>query len=269
MLKTHKLNLAYQGKHVVFDTSINFEAGKITCLIGPNGCGKSTLLRALAGLMPPHSGETRLSDRQLTAWPRKALARRLALLPQNPSAPDGISVQQLVSYGRYPHQGLLGHSSQADRDAIEWALTITAMSEFRHRAFSTLSGGERQRGWIALALAQQSDILLLDEPTTYLDIGHQMDVLHLLTMLNRKHHISIIMVLHDINQASQYADRILAMQAGRIIADGKPLEVISTQLLQALFGVGSELIMRKEGEHTYPYCFPLSPEKNNEDTAPK
>ena len=259
ILTTHNLTLCYQDNAVVCDTSIAFEQGKISCLIGPNGCGKSTVLRGLAGLMNPQSGQVRLDNRCLQQWPRKALARRLALLPQNPSAPDGISVQQLVNHGRYPHQGVLGPNNQADIDAVEWALQITAMSTLRHRLFNTLSGGERQRGWIALALAQQSDILLLDEPTTYLDMGHQLDILSLLANLNQTHQITIVMVLHDINQASQYADRILAMRGGRIIADGSPRDVISEQLINTLFGVQTELMMRSDGDRCYPYSLPLRP----------
>lgn len=256
-LSIHELKLAYREKLIITNTSLSFKRGEISCLIGPNGCGKSTLLQALGGLLLPQSGTVTLDNKPLKAWPRKALARRLTLLPQAPVAPDSLSVQQLVSHGRYPYQGLFGKTSQADIEAVELALQLTNMSALRYREFNTLSGGERQRGWIALALAQQSDILLLDEPTTYLDIGSQLEVLELLAKLHKQHQLTLVMVLHDINQASQYADRILAMQDGHIIADGKPLEVISETLLETLFGVSMERIIRKQDKKPYPYCLPL------------
>lgn len=267
-LNAHKLTLGYRNHTVVPAVSLALEAGTITCLTGPNGCGKSTLLRALSGLLVPLAGEVTLDNKNLRQWPGKVLARRLALLPQSPSAPENMSVQQLVSHGRYPYQGLFGQNSQADINAVEWALEITGMSALRHRAFETLSGGERQRGWIALALAQQSDILLLDEPTTYLDMGHQLEILDLLATLNRDYQLTLVMVLHDINQACQYSDRILAMQEGCIIADGAPLEVMSESLLQTLFGVKTELIIRYEGEKAYPYTLPVCSQSVNAFSEP-
>ncbi len=257
MLIAENLSLSYQNKAIISNISISLQPGKISCLIGPNGCGKSTLLRALAGLMKPQSGWVKLDDINLSDWPRRNLARRLALLPQNPSAPDGISVEQLVMHGRYPHQGVFRSYCKTDYDVVDWALLMTDMASLRQRTFNTLSGGERQRGWIALALAQQSPLLILDEPTTYLDIGHQIDILGLLSQLNREHGITIIMVLHDINQACQYADRILVMNEGSIVADDTPLKVVSEQLLARIFGVQTEIIIRQEGERSYPFSLPL------------
>ncbi|MBB1485780.1 ABC transporter ATP-binding protein [Oceanospirillum sediminis] len=246
-----------EASPVVSEVSLTLQEGEITCLIGPNGCGKSTLLKALAGLLPPASGQVFLDNRPLPHWSRKAMARRMTLLPQNPVAPDDLSVYQLVSHGRFAWQGLFGRMTQQDLDAVEQALHLTGMDQLRHRSFNTLSGGERQRGWIALALAQQADILLLDEPTTYLDIGHQLEVLELLAQLNREHQRTIVMVLHDINQASQYSDRILAMQQGRIIADDSPVNAITPEMMQQVFGIQVELMMRQQGDKTWPYGLPV------------
>ena len=246
-----------EASPVVPEVSLTLQEGEITCLIGPNGCGKSTLLKALAGLSPPASGQVFLDNRPLPHWSRKAMARRMTLLPQNPVAPDDLSVYQLVSHGRFAWQGLFGRMTQQDLDAVEQALHLTGMDQLRHRSFNTLSGGERQRGWIALALAQQADILLLDEPTTYLDIGHQLEVLELLAQLNREHQRTIVMVLHDINQASQYSDRILAMQQGRIIADDSPVNAITPEMMQQVFGIQVELMMRQQGDKTWPYGLPV------------
>lgn len=242
---------------MVPEVSLTLQEGEITCLIGPNGCGKSTLLKALAGLLPPASGQVFLDNRPLPHWSRKAMARRMTLLPQNPVAPDDLSVYQLVSHGRFAWQGLFGRMTQQDLEAVEQALHLTGMDQLRHRSFNTLSGGERQRGWIALALAQQADILLLDEPTTYLDIGHQLEVLELLAQLNREHQRTIVMVLHDINQASQYSDRILAMQQGRIIADDSPVNAITPEMMQQVFGIQVELMLRQQGDKTWPYGLPV------------
>lgn len=257
-LMAHQVALGYHKQALIPPTSLTIEKGQMTCIIGPNGCGKSTLLRALGGLLTPMSGRITLDDKALEQWPKKRLARRLSLLPQHPIAPEGISVKQLVSHGRYPHQGLLAQNSHKDIEIIEWALEATEMLELQDRTFSSLSGGEKQRGWIALALAQQSDILLLDEPTTYLDIGHQLDILDLLSSLHRQHHLTIVMVLHDINQASQYSDRVIALKDGNIIADGLPLDIISESLIENLFGIRSELIHRYYDGKKFLYSLPIS-----------
>ena len=256
-LSTQDLVLGYQNQRVIPAANIVIEEGDLVSLVGPNGCGKSTLLGGLGGLLKPISGQVSLAGQCLSKWQQKALARYIALLPQSPSAPDSISVAQLVRHGRYPHQGLLGLNSQDDVDAVEWALEMTGTIVLRDRNFSTLSGGEKQRVWIAMALAQQSKIILLDEPTTYLDVGHQLDVLNLLVELNQKHRLTVVMVLHDINHASQYSDRIIAMHNGKVIADGKPVDVVTERLLDELFAIEVELIQRREGHRCYPYCLPL------------
>ncbi len=255
-ISAKNVNLGYKDSIVVSNASITLRENEITCLIGPNGCGKSTLLRGLSGIIPPHSGVITLDNKDLTLWQRKALARRVAVLPQNPTAPDDISLFQLVSHGRYPYQGFFGRASKADFQAIEWALEVTRIAPLSHRVFNTLSGGERQLGWIALALAQQSDILVLDEQTTFLDMGHQYEVMDLLARLNQEHQLTILMVLHDINQASQYSHRILAMSEGKIIADGSPSNVISKPLISKMFGIQTEIIGRHQAGKPYPYCLP-------------
>ena len=256
-LSAQNLTLGYKENIIVESTSLTIKPGQITSLIGPNGSGKSTILKALGGILKPFEGEVILNEKCLSQWSQKKMAQHLALLPQHPIAPESISVQQLLSHGRYPYQGLFSQNSQQDLDVIEWALEATQMTTFRHREFNTLSGGERQRGWIALALVQQPNILLLDEPTTYLDIGHQMEVLELLTELNLQHKLTIVMVLHDINQASQYSHRLIAMQQGKLIADGQPLDILSSKLIARLFNIEAEIIYRQQNGYSYPFSLPV------------
>ncbi|EOD77544.1 ABC-type transporter, ATPase component [Grimontia indica] len=251
------LTLSYQSNTIVPDVSLAINHGEITCIVGANGCGKSTLLKALAGILKPSRGEVRLNETSLSRWSRKALAKELAFLPQDPIAPEGISVFQLVSHGRFAHQGLLGKVSEKDIEAVEMALKQTGMTAYRDRPFNSLSGGERQRGWIALCIAQQAKILILDEPTTYLDIGHQYEVLSLLKKINRQHKTTIIMVLHDINQASQFSDRIVTMQDGKVIADDSPINTINEEMMNRVFGVKVEMQMHRDGEKIYPVAIPL------------
>ncbi|MFN3987335.1 MAG: ABC transporter ATP-binding protein [Rhodocyclaceae bacterium] len=253
---TH-LRLAYGARSVVEVSDLHLEQGGITCLVGPNGCGKSTLLKALGGRLKPAAGRVCLDGKPLPTWAPKALARRLASLPQSPLAPDGISVRQLVSHGRYPHQGLFAGADADDLEIIEWAMAATHIDHLQHRSFDTLSGGERQRAWLAMTLVQQAAILLLDEPTTYLDMGHQAELLELLAGLQRRHGLTIVMVLHDLNQASQYADRLLAMRDGQIVADGPPRHVVDSRLTETLFGLRTERIWRDFGSRQIPYCLPL------------
>ncbi|ENO85788.1 ABC transporter ATP-binding protein [Thauera linaloolentis] len=256
-LHTTALELAHGGRTVACVPALRLQPGTTTCVIGPNGCGKSTLLRALGGLLRPSAGQVCLDGTPLAAWPAKALARRLASLPQAPSAPDGLSVRQLVGHGRYPHQGLLARRNAADEAQIDWALQATRIAHLQRRAFHTLSGGERQRAWLAMTLAQQADILLLDEPTTWLDMGHQAELLELLAALQHARGLTVVMVLHDINHASQYADRLLAMRDGRILADGAPADIVSAELTHTLFGVRTEQVFRDLQGRRIPFCLPL------------
>jgi|TARA_B110000240_G_C13443962_1_gene429466 ABC-type cobalamin/Fe3+-siderophores transport system ATPase subunit len=256
-LAARNITLGYKSKYIIESTNIKINTGEITTLIGGNGSGKSTLLKALSGILMPIEGDIYLDNKPLNKWPAKQLAQNLSLLPQHPIAPENITVEQLVSHGRYPYQGLLAPVSKEDKEAIKWAIDATNLSALKNRDFNSLSGGERQRGWIALALAQKAKYLLLDEPTTYLDIGHQLEVLDLLRKLNQDIGLTLIMVLHDVNQASQYSDRLLAMKNGKIIADDKPIKVLTTELLHSLFAIESEIILRHENFKTFPYSIPI------------
>ncbi|MGO1749308.1 MAG: ABC transporter ATP-binding protein [Marinobacter sp.] len=264
-LSAERLVLGYRGpassQTVIPELSLTLSRGAIHCLVGPNGCGKSTLLKALAGVLAPLSGQICLEGRALKQWGHRPLARRLALLPQNPEAPEDVTVYQLVAYGRFAHQGLFGRTTAADRAAVADALALTGMTGLQQREFQGLSGGERQRAWIALALAQQADYLLLDEPTTFLDIGHQLEVLALLRRLNRDQGLTVAMVLHDLNQASEYADRLLVMHQGRLQADGEPAEVLAPVLLRRVFGIEAELLMRQRDGYQYPQVMARLPRK--------
>jgi iron complex transport system ATP-binding protein len=256
-LSACQLTLGYQSNIIIHSVSLTLNAGEITCLVGANGCGKSTLLKALAGVLKPRQGTITLKGKPLRDWPKKAIAKEIAFLPQDPIAPDNISVYQLVSHGRFAYQGLLGKVTQKDVDAIETALKLTGMTKYKHRSFNHLSGGERQRGWLALCIAQQAKLLLLDEPTTYLDIGHQYEILTLLRELNQQQQLTIAMVLHDINQASQFSDRIVTLQDGNIIADDTPINAVNEKMMMNVFGIDVEMQTRRDGNKIYPLAIPL------------
>ena len=237
------LGLGYRHELVIEGLDVEIAPGAITAIVGPNGCGKSTLLRALARLMKPRSGAVHLDGQAIHSQPTKAVARVLGLLPQSPLAPEGIAVADLVSRGRSPHQGLFGSLSTADKAAIAEALEASDTAHLADRNVDELSGGQRQRVWIAMALAQQSDILLLDEPTTFLDVAHQVEVLDLLVDLNKQRGTTIVMVLHDLNLAARYADHLVAMKEGAIVAHGNPTEVVSAAMVKDVFGLDSTVIV--------------------------
>ncbi len=237
-----KLTLSYESRRVVRDLDVRIPAGKITVIVGPNACGKSTLLRALARLLPPQSGRVVLHGRDIRDYPTREVARMLGLLPQSPLAPPGICVADLVARGRFPHQTLLRQWSEQDERAVVEAMRQTQVDALADQLVDSLSGGQRQRVWLAMAIAQQTPILLLDEPTTFLDIAHQFDLLELCRHLNRDGGRTLVMVLHDLNQAARYADHIIAMKAGAILATGAPDEVITPQLIEAVFGLRSLVV---------------------------
>jgi iron complex transport system ATP-binding protein len=241
-LRADDVSLAYGDRHVVSGLSLAVPDGKVTVIVGPNACGKSTVLRALARLLAPTSGTVLLDGRSIAEQPSRAVARTLGLLPQSPLAPEGITVRDLVARGRHPHQSWWQQWSDADAAAVDDALRATEMLDLADRDMDELSGGQRQRGWIAMAVAQGTDLLLLDEPTTYLDIAHQLDVLELVARLNRRHGRTVVMVLHDLNLASRYADHIVAMRDGRIVVEGPPREVVTVQLLADVFGVEAGIV---------------------------
>ncbi|WP_168120889.1 ABC transporter ATP-binding protein [Paenibacillus sp. HB172176] len=232
----------YDHKTIVHGVSLTLPSNRISVIIGANACGKSTLLNTLARLIKPTSGQITLDGKQISQIPPKQLARVLGLLPQSPIVPEGISVADLVGRGRFPHQSLIGGWSKKDYEAVAEAMEIMKITELANQHIDELSGGQRQRVWIAMALAQQTDILFLDEPTTFLDITYQVEILDLLTDLNRKHGTTIVMVLHDINLSARYADYIFALRAGRLVAEGKPSEVITSSLIKDVFGMDCAVI---------------------------
>lgn len=231
------------GERTVLDTlNVDIKRGAVTSIVGPNGCGKSTLLRTMSRLLNPSKGEIVLDGKSIHDIPTRKLATQLGLLPQTPIAPDGIVVADLVGRGRTPHQGILGRWSQQDYDIVAEALETTGISDLAERSIDELSGGQRQRVWIAMALAQRTDTLLLDEPTTYLDVKHQLDVLDLLTELNRDRGTTIVMVLHDLNLAARYSNELVAVSGGKVFAHGHPRDVITKENVKSVFGIDSVII---------------------------
>ncbi|MCA0144018.1 ABC transporter ATP-binding protein [Blastococcus sp. LR1] len=237
------LALAYGERIVIEHLDLAVPAGRITAIVGANACGKSTLLRSMSRLLAPRAGTVLLDGRAVHRTPAKELARTLGLLPQSPIAPEGITVADLVGRGRHPHQGVFSRWSRDDDAAVAAALEATQTTTLADRAVDELSGGQRQRVWIAMALAQQTDLLLLDEPTTFLDVAHQVEVLDLLTDLNRTRGTTIVMVLHDLNLAARYADHLVALAGGRVHAAGEPTDVLTEDCIRAVFGLESRVIV--------------------------
>jgi iron complex transport system ATP-binding protein len=240
-LRADALTLAYDGRVVAEDLTVAIPPGRITVIVGANACGKSTLLRALARLLTPRSGAVHLDGRALRSIPTRQLARRLGILPQAPVAPDGLTVIDLVSRGRAPHQSVWRQWSGDDEEAVLGALRATSMLEHAQRPVDELSGGQRQRAWIAMAVAQGTPVLLLDEPTTFLDLAHQIDVLDLVVDLNRHEGRTVVMVLHDLNQACRYADHMIAMKSGAVVAQGAPAEIVTADLVADVFGLSCRI----------------------------
>ena len=236
------LDLRYDRDLVVQALSVTIPVGRITTIVGPNACGKSTLLRALARLLSPAGGRVLLGERDLARQRTRDVARRLTLLPQSPIAPDGITVSELVARGRYPYQSLFKPWSSEDSLAVATAMEATGVTEVAERPVNQLSGGQRQRVWVAMALAQDTPLLLLDEPTTYLDLAHQIEVLDLLKELNDDTGRTVVLVLHDLNLASRYSDHLVAMADGRIEAEGAPHEVITEEVVRRVFGLETRIV---------------------------
>lgn len=254
-LAARDLSLSYGGPLIVDGVRTEIPVAEITAVVGANGCGKSTLLRALARLLKPVGGAVLLDGRDIHEQPTKSVATRLGLLPQAPRAPEGVIVSDLVRRGRYPHQRFLDQWSASDEAAVNRALELTNMQDMADRVVDELSGGQRQRAWIAMALAQDTPLMLLDEPTTYLDIAHQVDVLDLLLELNEIENRTIVMVLHDLNQACRYASHLIAMADGGIAAHGPPSEVVRPELIEHVFGLPVEVIT--DPVSGTPLCLPL------------
>ncbi|MFI1970342.1 ABC transporter [Streptomyces cinnamoneus] len=241
-LAARDLTLAYEERTVVEGLDLDVPDGRVTVVVGPNACGKSTLLRALGRLLKPERGAVLLDGEQLARIPTRRIARSLGLLPQTPVAPEAVTVADLVSRGRQPHQRWWRQWSEEDERAVADAMARTDVAELADRPVDELSGGQRQRVWIAMALAQETDLLLLDEPTTYLDVSHQVEVLDLVRRLNHERGRTVVAVLHDLNQAARYADHLVAMKAGRVVAAGRPAEVVTADLVREVFGLESVVV---------------------------
>ncbi len=241
-LRAQGLTLGYDADDIVHDLDVAIPDGRITVIVGANACGKSTLLRGLARLLKPRRGSVLLDDRSVHEMRSVDVARVLGLLPQTPVAPDGITVADLVGRGRYPHQGWFRQWRAEDDAAVASALEATGTADLATRPLAELSGGQRQRVWIAMALAQETDLLLLDEPTTFLDINHQVELLDLLTDLNRDQGTTVVIVMHDLNLACRYADHVIAMKNGGIIAEGAPADVIDAAVVSEVFGLQCEVV---------------------------
>ncbi|QAY67898.1 ABC transporter ATP-binding protein [Paenibacillus protaetiae] len=255
-LTTSKLDIAYDDRLIVQDLNIAIPQGKITALVGSNGSGKSTILKTMARLMQPANGSVLLDGKSIHKQSTKEVAKQLAILPQNPTAPDGLTVSELVSYGRFPYQKGFGTVTKEDREVVKWAIEATGMSEFSDRPVDQLSGGQRQRAWIAMALAQETDILFLDEPTTFLDMAHQLEVLQLLQKLNEMNNRTIVMVVHDLNHASRYAHHMIAIKKGTVSGEGSPEEVMTHEILREVFNIEADII--PDPRTGVPLCLPYS-----------
>ncbi|MGD1904047.1 MAG: ABC transporter ATP-binding protein [Geitlerinemataceae cyanobacterium] len=254
-LTARNLTLAYEGNTIIESLDLAIPHGQIVTLVGPNGCGKSTLLRGMAKLLAPQTGAVYLDGDAIAELPAKTLAKRLGILPQSPPAPEGLTVRELVAQGRYPHQTWLQQWSREDEWQVERAIATTDLQEFANRPLDRLSGGQRQRAWIAMALAQNAQTLLLDEPTTYLDLAHQIEVLDLLYQLNHESDRTIVMVLHDLNLACRYSHQLIALRDGTVIAQGRPQEVVTEALVSEVFGLDSRII--PDPVTGTPLCVPI------------
>jgi iron complex transport system ATP-binding protein len=253
-LQTKSLTLSYGEQTIIDSLDLDIPKGEITVLLGANGCGKSTLLRSMARLLKPQEGSVLLDGEAIAKLPTKEVAKRMAILPQGPVAPEGLTVLQLVKQGRYPYQSWLKQWSEEDESSVRRALQATRMEEFAERQVDSLSGGQRQRAWIAMTLAQQTETILLDEPTTYLDMTHQVEILDLLFELNEREKRTVVMVLHDLNLACRYAHHIIGLRDQKIYCQGKPEDVVSCDMVQNVFGMVCQVT--KDPLFGTPLCIP-------------
>lgn len=251
-IQVEALDVAYEKNLIIENMNLSIPKGKITMIIGANGCGKSTLLKTVARIIKPKNGTIKINGKNIKEQAPKEIAKDMAVLPQSPKAPQGLLIRELVSYGRFPYQSAMGGMSEHDYEVVDWALEVTGMKEFANQSVDEVSGGQRQRAWIAMALAQETEILVLDEPTTYLDMSHQLEILKLLQKLNREQNRTIVMVLHELNNATKFADHIIGVKSGKVLFEGSPKSVITEENLQQLYGIKAKLAMDETG--TYPIC---------------
>ncbi|MFD0828151.1 ABC transporter ATP-binding protein [Neobacillus sp. M.A.Huq-85] len=264
-LYTNEITIGYGDRVIVKDLSVQIPDRKITTIIGSNGCGKSTLLKAISRIIPHQSGTVILDGKNISQENTKILAKKMAILPQTQESASGLTVGELVSYGRFPYQKGFGRLTKKDMEVIDWALEVTGTVDFKYRPVDALSGGQRQRVWIAMALAQETEIIFLDEPTTYLDMAHQLEVLELLQKLNQEQDRTIVMVLHDLNQAARFADYLIALKDGQVVKAGKSEEVLTSLVLRKVFNIDAEI--GKDPRTNKPMCITynlLKGEKKNE-----
>ncbi|ACK73811.1 ABC transporter related (plasmid) [Gloeothece citriformis PCC 7424] len=255
-LEAQNLTLTYEKTIIVRDLNLSIPTGKISILVGANGCGKSTLLRGLGNLLKPHSGTVYLDGKAITKLPNKWVAQKLGILPQNPLAPEGLTVRELIAQGRYPYQNWWQQWSVEDEKFVQKALATVNLIEFADRPLDTLSGGQRQRAWIGMVLAQNTDILLLDEPTTFLDLAHQIEVLDLLYELHHQKTLTIVMVLHDLNLACRYADHLIAIRNQQIYSQGHPQQIMTQTMVKDVFGLDCQIMI--DPIALTPMCIPLT-----------
>lgn len=251
-ISTKNLSISYGNIDIVKDLNLNIPKGKITTIIGANGCGKSTILKTIARILQPKSGAIYVNGKDIQGQSSKEIAKVMAVLPQTPQAPKGLTVDELVAYGRFPHQSGFGKLQKEDREVIDWALEVTGIKEYKNRPIEALSGGQRQRVWIAMALAQETEILLLDEPTTYLDLAHQLEILKLLQDLNKKQKRTIVMVIHELNNAARFADYMVGVKKGKIVCHGSAEEVMTKENLKEIFNIDAEVV--KDPRDNKPVC---------------
>lgn len=251
-LSSEQLHVGYGDRSIIKNLNLTIPDKKITTIIGANGCGKSTLLKALTRIIPYQSGSVLLDGKEISREKTKTVAKKMAILPQTPESSNGLTVGELVSYGRFPYQNGLGRLTKKDYEVIDWALEVTGTAEYKYRPMDALSGGQRQRVWIAMVLAQETNIIFLDEPTTYLDMAHQLEVLELLQKLNREQHRTIVMVLHDLNQAARFADYIITLKDGEIVKAGTCEEVIVPEVLREVFRI--DAVIGRDPRTGKPMC---------------
>lgn len=241
-IETKSLDVGYDKRMIIEGLDITIPKRRITSIVGPNGCGKSTLLKGIGRILKTSGGSILLDGHEIRSMSTLQIAQKMAILPQSPKAPSGLTVGELVSYGRFPHKKGFGTLTKEDKGIVEWALDATGMTEFEITDVDTLSGGQRQRAWIAMAIAQKAEIILLDEPTTYLDMTYQLEVLDLLMRLNKEQGCSIVMVLHDLNLAARFSDFLLAIRKGAIVAQGTPAEIMTPEVLRDTFEIDAEVV---------------------------